>query len=134
MKRRPTEKCANLVHLSGWLVIDDARAIPLNGHQAFAIRGYIHTEKPATGDTPPVDTSYPVLFAGEPADIVLAWARLRSDKPIKMAISGNLFRKFGRCYVRVRYVDILEVATGPLDDERERRPPSRPPSRPSSRR
>ena len=109
------ESSANVVHLSGWLVVGEVQAIPLDGRQALSIRGHLHMHKPRSGKASPVETSYPVLFTGIPAEIVLEWAQVRPDRPVKMVVSGRLFQKHGECLVLVRFVEILEAQTGPLD-------------------
>lgn len=108
---------ANVVHLAGWLVVGTVQSIPLNTRQAISIRGHIHTHKPSSGDAHPVDTSYPVLFTGQPAMIVMEWAKIRPGRPIRVALNGRLFQKRGECVVLIKYVSVLEVKTGPLDPE-----------------
>jgi len=107
----------NVVHLAGWLIVDVVQAIPLNGRQAISIRGHIHTHKPCSRNAHPVDTSYPVLFTGHPAMIVLEWAKIRPDRPIRVALNGCLFQKRGVYVVLIKYVSVLELKTGPLDPE-----------------
>jgi len=106
---------ANIVHLAGWLVVDDVSTLPLLKRQGIAVRGHLWMQKPGSGKTAS-DESYPVLFTSKPAEIVLHWAKVRPSKPIKMTVSGRLFRKGSLLTVWVKYLEVLEVQTAPLDE------------------
>ena len=121
------DTAVNSVQLGGWLTIDEVRSVSLDGRgEGVSISGWIHAQKKTALQNQPVDTRYPVIIAGGPASTVLAWAKKRPNQPIKVLVSGRLFRRNGQCMVRVRFVEILEVVTGTLDDsvpERNRRGP-----------
>ena len=113
-------KSVNVVHLGGWLTIEKVHVIPISGRQMLSIVGWIHTRKPASVDAEPQKTSYPVVFAGTPADIILARAKTDPGQPVKVITSGRLYREADQCFVKVEYVEILDVRTGPLDPEAPR--------------
>jgi len=110
---------ANIVHLGGWLTIEEVRSIMINGRAAVSILGWIHTEKPVFENPQPSKTSYPVVLAGAPADVVLAHARTHAGHPVKVVTSGRLYRGGERCLVKVKFVEILDVSTGPLASQDE---------------
>ncbi len=105
----------NLVHLSGWLTVEHVETIPVDGHRQpeISIYGLLHTRKPRRNR--PSNGSYPVLLTGRPARIVMDWARSQPEL-IKLAAIGRLLRRDEKMVVLVRYVEILDVETGPLED------------------
>ena len=100
---------ANIVHLGGWLIISEVRILLLNERQMAVILGWVHTKKPGSAKAPPTNTSYPVVFAGATADILLAWAKNHAQNSlIKIITSGKLYREAGQCLVKVKFVEILD--------------------------
>lgn len=114
-----TKNRVNSVHLGGWLIIDRVEQLEFGARTQVAVRGEIHAQKPPHAQVSPCDTSYPVLFTGETANIVLAWAQVRKDHPVKMTVDGRLLRKGAELVVLVRYVEVQEIITGPLTAQEE---------------
>ena len=111
---------ANVVILSGWLYIEQVLDIPLDGRIHQALRCTLMTKRP------PVNTQhvseghlnrgYPVVLTGKRMEIILDWARQRSNLP-RVVIQGPLRKVNGdgheheHTIIDAKYLDILDITT-----------------------
>jgi len=107
------EAGANTVHLSGWMVIEEAKVIPLNGKSGVSIRARLYLLHPNTHPHSP--KNYPVLLAGKQAEILVESYRSGAGQLPKAVVDGSLFNVNNDIFVLCRRIEILNrVSTGPL--------------------
>ena len=111
---------ANVVILSGWLYIEQVLDIPLDGRVHQALRCTVMTKRPpekyqliCEGH---LKRGYPVVLTGKPMEMILDWARERSNLP-RVVIQGPLRKLNGddsdhvHTIIDAKYLDILDIPT-----------------------
>jgi len=116
---KTSTKGANVVLLSGWLLIEKVMEIGLNGRTEQALQACVMTRRP------PLDGSkitkkqraygFPVLLTGTQASIVLDCARENNILP-RVVAEGKLLKvpepDVLNMLVHIKYLDILDAGNG----------------------
>jgi hypothetical protein len=100
MNTKPFSEC----NLSGWLEISDVTSRVVEGEgEKPVVLGYVHTDKAYFGGR------HPVVFTGNPAEIVIQQAKHRGTKSKPLVfLSGSLRSHEEKSRIIVRYVRFLE--------------------------
>lgn len=102
---------ANSVYLSGWIEIEEAKAVPINGTQELSINAWVYTAPRSKNGS---QRRYPVLFTGTQAKILVNAYRSGRHFP-KAVIHGSLFNSADKIFVLCKHIQVLDrVSTGPL--------------------
>jgi len=95
----------NIVHLSGWLEINQIPPMPSNANQfeVPVILAWLYTDKPYIGG------KHQVLIIGKPATITLQWARESNPKAglPQVVVQGKLVSHEGSSTVLVKVIHFL---------------------------
>ncbi len=111
---------ANVVILSGWLYIEQVLEIPLDGLVHQALRCTLMTKRPPANSQHlsegHLNRGYPIVLTGRRMEIILDWARKRSNLP-RVVIQGPLRKLNGdgndhaHTIIDAKYLDILDITT-----------------------
>ena len=111
---------ANVVILSGWLYIEQVLDIPMDGRVHQAMRCTLMTKRPPDNfqkiSEGHLNRGYPIVLTGKRMDIILDWARQRSNLP-RVVIQGPLRKVNGNGHglastiIDAKYLDILDITT-----------------------
>ena len=111
---------ANVVILSGWLYIEQVLDIPMDGRVHQALRCTLMTKRPPDNSQHisegHLNRGYPIVLTGKRMEIILDWARKRSNLP-RVVIQGPLRKVNGNGHglestiIDAKYLDILDITT-----------------------
>ena len=111
---------ANVVILSGWLYIEQVLDIPMDGRVHQALRCTLMTKRPPDNSQNisegHLNRGYPIVLTGKRMEIILDWARVRSNLP-RVVIQGPLRKLNGdgtdhaHTIIDAKYLDILDITT-----------------------